>query len=102
MHPIKDELDLLSMIDVFAVHTYLAGNGWQQEQVVANRHVILSNSRERRKYFVFLPLDKEVPDFSTRMFEVFRTLEAFERKQQLRVVANFVEPKKLEKYNNNK
>lgn len=91
----RDEADLFGAVDAFAVQTYLLENSWQEEEVIADRHVILSNNRNGRKYLIFLPLDKDVPDFPNRMLELFKTLEAFEQKQQLRIVANFVDIKTL-------
>lgn len=93
MNSDEEKVDLFSAVDAFAVQTYLLENGWQEEEVVADRHVILSNNRNGRKYLIFLSLDKDVPDFPNRMLELFKTLEAFEQKQKSRILASFVNMK---------
>lgn len=95
MNPRKDEADVFSRVEPLAVYTYLLRTGWQQKEVVADRHIILSNSRGSRKFSIFLPLDKDVPDFFNRMLELFKVLEIFEQRQQLRIIANFVDIKML-------
>lgn len=91
----RDDADLVSAVDAFAVQTYLLRTGWREKEVVVDRHIILSNSRGSRNFLIFLPLNKDIPNFSNRMLELFKVLEAFEQKQQLRIIANFVDIKAL-------
>lgn len=95
MNSDKEQADLFTRVNPLAVQTYLLRTGWREKEVVAERHIILSNSKGSRNFLIFLPLDKDIPDFSSRMVKLFNTLEAFGEKQKLRMTAEFIDTKVL-------
>lgn len=73
-------LAALDCIEPSSVVEYLASNGWKEEDKIDIRASVWGIIKNNRKFSVLLPLDTELPDFTDRMYEVFKTLEFFEQR----------------------
>lgn len=88
----NDDADVFNYVNPLLVQKYLLENGWVEVQKVEDRSVILYTYNETgRKFSIMLPLNKDIPDFSYRMAEAFKTLETFEQKVKIRMLSDFVD-----------
>jgi hypothetical protein len=62
------------------IYEYLENYGWEEERKLDDMAAILSINKNDKKYSILLPLDKEISDFTSRMYDVFRTLEVVEER----------------------
>ncbi|MBD1888996.1 hypothetical protein [Coleofasciculus sp. FACHB-SPT9] len=73
-------INTFESIEPISVANYLQENGWLEEEKIDTRASIWTKTKNNKKCSVLLPLDTELPDFSSRMYEVFRTLEVVEQR----------------------
>lgn len=78
--------DDINFVDPSYVYTYLENNGWQQESKLDDRAVIFTVYKNQEKYSILLPIDKQIPDFCSRMYDVLRTLEFIEGKSKVEIL----------------
>lgn len=81
-----DSFDFTS-IDPNRVYRYLHENGWQEEDRIDDRAAILAIYKNDKKYSVLLPQDREIPDFDSRMWDVFKTLELVENRSRVEIIS---------------
>lgn len=84
--PINLPIDDISSVEPSFVYTYLENNGWQEESKLDDRAVIFTIQKNHKKYSLLLPLDKKIPDFYSRMYDVLRTLEVIEDKSKIEIL----------------
>lgn len=78
--------DDINSVDPSYVYTYLENSGWQKESKLDDRAVIFTSYKNQEKYLILLPIDKEIPDFCSRMYDVLRTLELIEGKSKVEIL----------------
>jgi hypothetical protein len=69
------------------VASYLRANGWNESRSVPNKLAIWTRKTDAGEFEILLPL-KSVRDFTSRIAEVFRTLELAEGRSQLEIIAD--------------
>ena len=82
-------------LDIQSVYEYLLNNGWQEERKPNSLATILSIIENNTKYSILLPLDKEIADFASRMYDVFRTLEVVEKRPTPEILEYFKNPHQI-------
>ncbi|GBF80191.1 hypothetical protein [Aphanothece sacrum] len=85
-------IDNINSIDPSYVYTYLENNGWKEESKLDDIAVILTTNKNNKKYSLLLPLDQEIPDFYSRMYDVLRTLEVVDNKSKEEIIKDFKSP----------
>ncbi|QJB46321.1 hypothetical protein [Dolichospermum flos-aquae] len=88
-------LNILEYIDPITVIEYLETNNWIEEERIDTRAMILAQRKNNRNFSILLPLDPEIPDFSDRMYEVFKTLEFFEQRPISEIVNAVISVKQI-------
>jgi hypothetical protein len=77
-------------IDPRQVYQYLHEHGWKDEEKIDSRSYILSIYLHSKKHSVLLPIDKTVPDFDSRMWDLFKTLELVEQRSKSEIIPDFI------------
>ena len=80
-----------------AVSSYLEDNGWTEEKKIDTRGSILITAKNDKKYSVLLPLEGDVPNFSSLMSDVFRVLEVVENRPQTEIIKGLINVEKIAK-----
>ncbi len=80
-----------------AVFGYLEDKGWKEEKKIDTRGSILITAKNDNKYSVLLPLEKDLPDFSSRMYDVLRVLEVVENRPQAEIIKGLINVEKIAK-----
>lgn len=88
-------IDEINYLDPNYVYTYLENSGWQEESKIDDRAVILTIYKNSKKYSLLLPIDKTVPDFYSRMYDVLRTLEVVESKSKEEILKYLKTPHQI-------
>jgi hypothetical protein len=73
-------------IDPLAIYSYLEDHGWSEARKIDNRASILTINKNNKNYSVLLPLDKSIPDFYSRIYDVFKTLEFVEKRPKTEII----------------
>ena len=76
-------------LEIETIHEYLENKGWKEERKIDDMALILSISKNNTKYSILLPLDKDISDFASRMYDVLRTLEVVEERPSIEILDNF-------------
>jgi hypothetical protein len=71
------------------VASYLRANGWNEGRSIPNKLSIWTRKTEAGEFEILLPLTS-VRDFTSRIAEVFRTLELAEGRPQLEIIGDIV------------
>lgn len=71
------------------VCTYLHDTGWREDSRLDTRAVIFTARKYHETYWILLPIDREIPDFCSRMYDVLRTLEAVECRHKSKIIDSF-------------
>ncbi|MDJ0599645.1 MAG: hypothetical protein QNJ37_12485 [Crocosphaera sp.] len=85
----------MNSIDPSYVHTYLENSGWQEEEKIDERAIIFTIYKNNKKYSLLLPLDQEIPDFDSRMYDLFRVLEFIENRTKDEILKCFENSHKI-------
>lgn len=88
-------VDNINSIDPSYVYTYLENSGWQEEQKIDERAIIFTIYKNNKKYSLLLPLDQEIPDFNSRMYDLFRVLEFIENRTKDEILKCFENPHQI-------
>ncbi|NEN92688.1 MAG: hypothetical protein F6K48_28825, partial [Okeania sp. SIO3H1] len=91
----NSEMIEVSSLEPLSVYNYLEDNGWKEERKIDNRACILIINKNQKKYSILLPLEKEPPDFASRMYDVFRVLEVVEERPKSEIIAGLKNPQQL-------
>jgi len=78
-----------------AVYNYLEENGWIEERKIDTRASILTTAKNDKKYSILLPLDREIPNFASLMYDVFTVLEALENRSRSQIVTALINSSKI-------
>jgi hypothetical protein len=73
-------------IDPHTVYSYLEENGWLEARKIDDRATILTTHKNDKQYSILLPLDKDIPDFASRMYDVLKTLEFIEARPRTEII----------------
>lgn len=86
-------IDAYNAIKPEAVLEYLQQNGWSKREDFSERAQIwiYSNDQGDRSYEVLLPTTTELPDYASRMDDVFRVLESAEQRPQSEIFNDLVD-----------
>jgi hypothetical protein len=86
-------IDAYNAIKPEAVLEYLQQNGWSKREDFSERAQIwiYSNDQGDRSYEVLLPTTTEIPDYASRMDDVFRVLESAEQRPQSEIFNDLVD-----------
>ena len=76
-------------LDIDTLYDYLINQGWQEERKLNNIASVLFIIQNNKKYCVILPLDKEVADFESRMYDLFKTLAVVEKRPTSAILEYF-------------
>ncbi len=90
-----NEILELNYLDSLSVYNYLQDNGWKEEEKLGDKAYILAISKNQKKYSVLLPLKKELADFASRMYDVFRVLEVVEERPKSEIIAGLKNPQQV-------
>lgn len=91
MNLYHNSINTFDLINPTLVLEYLLETGWMEEEKIDGRSIILSAfNKTGKKFSIMLPLNKDIPEFSYRMAEVFTTLEAFEQKLKTQILFDFI------------
>lgn len=77
-------------LEPLAIYNYLEENGWKEERRIDTRGSVLKTSKNDKKYSVLLPLEKDLPDFESRMYDVFKVLEVVENRARSQIIAGLI------------
>lgn len=77
------------------VYSYLENNGWSEARKIDDRASILTIDKNNKQYSILLPLDKEIPDFASRMYDVLKTLEFIEARPKTEIIKAFKNTKDI-------
>lgn len=77
-------------LEPLAVYGYLEDNGWREERKIDTRGSILTTAKDDKKYSVLLPLEEDIPNFSSLMYDVFRVLEVVESRPQSEIITGLI------------
>lgn len=77
-------------LEPLAVYSYLEDNGWREERKIDTRGSILTTAKDDKKYSVLLPLEEDLPDFASRMSDLFRVLEVVESRPQSEIITGLI------------
>lgn len=80
---------LLSAIHPPEIAVYLRANGWNEGRFIPDKLSIWTRRTEAGEFEILLPL-RRVRDFSSRIAEVFRTLELAEGRPQLEIITDVI------------
>jgi hypothetical protein len=80
-----------------AVFSYLEDKGWKEEKKIDTRASILTTAKNDKQYSVLLPLEKDLPDFASRMYDVLRVLEVVENRPQAEIIKGLINVDKIAK-----
>lgn len=73
-----------------AVYNYLEENRWREERKIDTRASILTTAKNDKKYSILLPLDREIPNFASLMYDVFTVLEAVENRSRSQIITALI------------
>jgi hypothetical protein len=77
------------------VYSYLENNGWSEAHKIDDRASILTIDKNNKQYSILLPLDQEIPDFASRMYDVLKTLEFIEARPKTEIIKAFKNTKDI-------
>jgi hypothetical protein len=76
-------LEKFHSLEPQTVANYLRDSRWHETEVEENHHAIWKlNHLNKTEYFVLLPLNVEIPDFPSRMYDLVRTLASIEKRSE--------------------
>lgn len=87
----------LNSVPPLSLYSYLKDNGWSEERKIDTRASILTINKRNRKFSVLLPLEKELPDYDSRMYDVFRTLEVVEERPKEEIITGLQKANEIAK-----
>lgn len=73
-----DFCEQVKLVNLQKLLDYLDDTGWEKDPMSNNVVVILDIFKNHQKYSLLVPTDKTIPDFWSRMYDVFKTLETVE------------------------
>jgi hypothetical protein len=86
------DIDVFNNIDFQRVAEYLQQMNWHEEEKIDDRAAIWGYvNEEGKKAEVLLPLTREVPDYASRMDDVFRVLEVVEQRSKAEIFNDLVD-----------
>lgn len=91
----NNEIIEFNYLDPLSVYNYLQDNGWKEEDKLGTKASILAISKNQKQYSVLLPLEKELADFASRMYDVFRVLEVVEERPKSEIIAGLKNPQQV-------
>lgn len=80
-----------------AVYSYLEDKGWKEEKKIDTRASILTTAKNDKKYSVLLPLETDLPDFASRMYDVILVLEVVENRPLSEIIKGLINVDKIAK-----
>jgi hypothetical protein len=85
-------IDAYNAVKPESVLTYLQQNGWSKREDFSDAAQIwVHPAQENRFYEVLLPITTEIPDYASRMDDVFRILELAEQRPQTEIFNDLVD-----------
>jgi hypothetical protein len=76
-------LEKFNSMEPQIVANYLRDSRWRVIETVKNHHQVWQLRHSNQKeYSLLLPLDRDLPDFAHRMYDVVRTLAAIEKRSE--------------------
>lgn len=86
------DIDAYYAIKPAKVVEHLQQQNWQESQKIGESASIWENfNASGQKRSILLPLDIDIPDYTSRMYDVFRTLEAVENRSQVELFNDLVD-----------
>ncbi|MGI0486233.1 hypothetical protein ACN4EK_12405 [Pantanalinema rosaneae CENA516] len=86
------DIDAFNNVDFQKVAEYLQHRNWHEEERIDDRAAIWGYvNQEGKKAEVLLPLTREVPDYASRMDDVFRVLEIIEQRPKAEIFNDLVD-----------
>ncbi|MDY7015118.1 MAG: hypothetical protein SVX43_16285, partial [Cyanobacteriota bacterium] len=87
----EEKIYNFSAVEPSYMYRYLQDNGWREESKIDDRASILTLTLENRKFSTLLPLKKDIPDFESRMYDVFKVLEVAEKRPRSEILKGLVD-----------
>ena len=81
----------LKLVDPTKLLTYLKNKDWQEDSTIDTGAIVLTIQKNTKKYSILLPIDKTVPDYISRLYDVFRTLEIVENEFKEVILTSFIQ-----------
>lgn len=90
------DIDLLIQIEPDTVVSYLDSQGWAktEEKFQPQRTIWKYSLDNSRDAFVMLPMDKTIPDFSYRIYDLIRVLAIVEKRSEFDLYDSFCSTQK--------
>ncbi len=86
------DINVFNNVDFQKVAEYLQHRNWHEEEKIDDRAAIWGYvNDEGKKAEVLLPLTREVPDYASRMDDVFRVLEVVEQRPKAEIFNDLVD-----------
>jgi hypothetical protein len=81
------DLEELQTVNPTIVLEYLKSNSWVEvESKSTDQYLILKHlTQDKRDAFTLLPLDVEIPDFASRMFDLIKVVSIVEQRSQAEI-----------------
>lgn len=80
----------INNIEPIYLYQYLQDHGWKEDRKIEDFASILTMKIEEQLFSLLLPLKKDIPDFDSRILDVFRTLEIVEKTPQSELIKVFI------------